>query len=68
MFAMICVEQPNLLLLDELTNHLDNEAITAKAINAYQGGRSSSRTISAPGLGGEGDLGMRTGRSHRVEG
>ena len=39
-FAMICMQRPNLLLLDEPTNHLDLEAIDelAEAINAYNGG------------------------------
>ena len=39
-FAMICVEKPNLLLLDEPTNHLDIDAIDslASAIKAFDGG------------------------------
>ena len=39
-FAMICVEKPNLLLLDEPTNHLDIDAIDslASAIEAFDGG------------------------------
>lgn len=39
-FAMICMQRPNLLLLDEPTNHLDLEAIDAlaEAIKRYNGG------------------------------
>jgi len=39
-YAMICMQTPNLLLLDEPTNHLDLECIDtlADAINAYDGG------------------------------
>ena len=39
-YAMICMQKPNLLLLDEPTNHLDLECIDtlADAINAYNGG------------------------------
>lgn len=40
MFAMICMQRPNLLLLDEPTNHLDLESIDAlaDAIKAFKGG------------------------------
>ncbi len=39
-YAMICMQKPNMLLLDEPTNHLDLECIDtlADAINAYEGG------------------------------
>ena len=39
-YAMICMQKPNMLLLDEPTNHLDLECIDtlADAINAYNGG------------------------------
>lgn len=39
-FAMICMQKPNLLLLDEPTNHLDIEAIDslAEAIKKFDGG------------------------------
>eukprot|EP00899_Mesostigma_viride_P018755 jgi/Mesvir1/26881/Mv20616-RA.1 len=39
-FAMICMSNPNMLLMDEPTNHLDIEAIDslAEAIRKYQGG------------------------------
>ncbi len=39
-FAMICMQRPNLLLLDEPTNHLDIESIDAlaEAIKAFNGG------------------------------
>jgi len=39
-FAMICMQRPNMLLLDEPTNHLDIEAIDtlAEAIQGYNGG------------------------------
>eukprot|EP00227_Mantoniella_beaufortii_P016366 CAMPEP_0197575070 /NCGR_PEP_ID=MMETSP1326-20131121/596_1 /TAXON_ID=1155430 /ORGANISM="Genus nov. species nov., Strain RCC2288" /LENGTH=1143 /DNA_ID=CAMNT_0043137769 /DNA_START=294 /DNA_END=3725 /DNA_ORIENTATION=+ len=39
-FAMICMQKPNMLLLDEPTNHLDLECIDtlAEAINAFNGG------------------------------
>mmetsp|Transcript_9478 Transcript_9478/g.15140 ORF Transcript_9478/g.15140 Transcript_9478/m.15140 type:complete len:1139 (+) Transcript_9478:93-3509(+) len=39
-YAMICMQKPNLLLLDEPTNHLDLECIDtlADAINCYNGG------------------------------
>ena len=38
-FAMICMQKPNLLLLDEPTNHLDIEAIDslAEAIKKFEG-------------------------------
>jgi ATP-binding cassette subfamily F protein 2 len=39
-YAMICMQKPNMLLLDEPTNHLDLDCIDtlADAINAYDGG------------------------------
>jgi ATP-binding cassette subfamily F protein 2 len=39
-YAMICMQKPNMLLLDEPTNHLDLDCIDtlADAINAYNGG------------------------------
>jgi|MDSW01.2.fsa_nt_gb ATP-binding cassette subfamily F protein 2 len=39
-YAMICMQKPNMLLLDEPTNHLDLECIDtlADAIKAYNGG------------------------------
>mmetsp|Transcript_47419 Transcript_47419/g.151883 ORF Transcript_47419/g.151883 Transcript_47419/m.151883 type:complete len:127 (+) Transcript_47419:234-614(+) len=39
-FAMVCLQKPNLLLLDEPTNHLDVDAIDslAMALKQFQGG------------------------------